>query len=76
MKMVRGMKDAEADTFVTDCPLSALRITHETGKPCMHPIEAVALALGLEEEREGVPEGAHASSEKTEAEKRNEEDRP
>ena len=75
MKMVRSMKDAEAGTFVTDCPLSALRITHETGKPCMHPIEAVALALGLEDERQGVPEGAHLSSEDAEK-KDHEEDRP
>ena len=77
LKMIRGMKESEADLFVTDCPLSALRITHETGKACMHPIEAVALALGIETKREGVPEGAHVSGDESrDAEKAHEEDRP
>ena len=58
-KLIRGMRESEADLYVTDCPLSALRIAHETGKPCVHPIEAIAKAYGLGEK--GVPAGAHES---------------
>ena len=46
-KMVRGIEDAEADTVVTDCSLSALRIGKENGVVPMHPVEALAKAYGL-----------------------------
>jgi glycerol-3-phosphate dehydrogenase subunit C len=35
---------------VTDCPLSALRIVHETGRRVLHPVEAVSEAYGLSAE--------------------------
>jgi len=46
-RLVRGIADVEADTVVTDCSLSALRIGKENGVLVMHPIEAVARAYGL-----------------------------
>lgn len=48
-KMVRGIEAVEADTVVTDCSLSALRIGKENGVQPMHPIQAVARAYGLVE---------------------------
>jgi glycerol-3-phosphate dehydrogenase subunit C len=60
-KLIRGMRESEADLFLTDCPLSALRISHETGKRCVHPIEAIAEALGLG--APAVPSGSHISPE-------------
>ena len=46
-KMVRGIDAEEADTVVTDCQLSALRIGQENGVRPVHPIQAVARAYGL-----------------------------
>jgi glycerol-3-phosphate dehydrogenase subunit C len=46
-KLVRGINDAEAETIVTDCSLSALRIGKENGVHVLHPIEALAQAYGL-----------------------------
>jgi len=46
-KLVRAVDDAEAQTVVTDCPLSALRISKENGVPVMHPVEALAEAYGI-----------------------------
>jgi glycerol-3-phosphate dehydrogenase subunit C len=46
-KLVRGVEDAEPDTVVTDCSLSALRIGKENGVAPMHPVEALARAYGL-----------------------------
>ncbi len=46
-KLTRGINDAEADTVVTDCSLSALRIGKENGVQVLHPVEALAQAYGL-----------------------------
>jgi len=46
-KLARGIENAEPALVVTDCPLSALRIRKETGRPALHPIEALARAYGL-----------------------------
>ncbi len=46
-KLIRGMREAEADRVVTDCPLSALRLSFELGVKVVHPIEALAEAYGL-----------------------------
>jgi glycerol-3-phosphate dehydrogenase subunit C len=48
-KLTRGISSDEADTVVTDCSLSALRIGKENGVSPMHPIEAMAWAYGLTE---------------------------
>jgi hypothetical protein len=37
----------EAQTVVTDCSLSALRIAKENGVPVLHPVEALAEAYGI-----------------------------
>ncbi|MBI2390432.1 MAG: 4Fe-4S dicluster domain-containing protein [Deltaproteobacteria bacterium] len=60
-RLLRGMRDAEAQLFASDCPLAALRIAHELGSACKHPIEILAWAYGFP--LEGVEEGAHAAPE-------------
>ena len=67
-KLVRAVNDAEATTVVTDCPLSALRISKENGVPVMHPVEALAEAYGIrvgdpthvKNERQVQDEAGHA----------------
>ena len=54
-KLVRGFRDSEARLYVSDCPLSALRISREVGVRCMHPIEVLAMAYGIRPE--GVEQG-------------------
>ncbi len=46
-KLVRAVETAEARLVVSDCPLSALRIQHESGVEVIHPMEALARAYGL-----------------------------
>ena len=46
-KLARGVRDAEAELVVTDCPLSALRIAKENGADAIHPAEALARAYGV-----------------------------
>jgi glycerol-3-phosphate dehydrogenase subunit C len=46
-KLVRGVASVEAQTVVTDCPLSALRIAKENGVAVKHPIESLADAYGV-----------------------------
>jgi glycerol-3-phosphate dehydrogenase subunit C len=49
-KLLRGMRDAAPELYVSDCPLSALRLNKELQIRTMHPIEALALAYGLLDE--------------------------
>ena len=49
-KLLRQMREAEPDLHVTDCPLSALRMSHELGVRVVHPIEALEMAYGLADE--------------------------
>jgi glycerol-3-phosphate dehydrogenase subunit C len=46
-KLVRGVASVEAQTVVTDCPLSAQRIAKENGVVVKHPIESLADAYGV-----------------------------
>jgi glycerol-3-phosphate dehydrogenase subunit C len=46
-KLVRGIDQAEPAHVVTDCALSARRILAETGRPPLHPVEALAEAYGI-----------------------------
>ncbi len=46
-RLLRGMRDAEPDLYVSDCPLSALRLDKELGIRTMHPVEALAYAYGF-----------------------------
>ncbi len=50
-RLVAAVDEDETDLVVTDCPLSALRIQKENGVEAIHPIEALARAYGLEEEK-------------------------
>ena len=47
-KLVEGVVDAGPDLVISDCSLAGLRVAHETRRPVLHPIEALALAYGLE----------------------------
>jgi glycerol-3-phosphate dehydrogenase subunit C len=55
-KLVRQVEEETAvdGLVVTDCALSALRITKETRRRVLHPVEAVCEAYGLGEPRAGV----------------------
>jgi glycerol-3-phosphate dehydrogenase subunit C len=46
-KLKRGIDNVQAKIVVTDCSLSALRITQENGVEPLHPAEALARAYGL-----------------------------
>jgi glycerol-3-phosphate dehydrogenase subunit C len=46
-KLTRGMEEADAAVFVTDCMLSAQRIQKENGVAVVHPVQALALAYGV-----------------------------
>lgn len=46
-KLVRGIDNVEPKLVVTDCPLSAQRIGHETDFTPLHPAEALARAYGI-----------------------------
>jgi glycerol-3-phosphate dehydrogenase subunit C len=47
-RLVGEVEAVEPELVVTDCTLSARRLEHETGRPTIHPIEALARAWGLE----------------------------
>lgn len=68
-KLVRGVAESECDVAVTDCTLSALRLSHEgrvNEKPTrvIHPVEALAEAYGLGDAvgTEGIVPGGRAES--------------
>ncbi len=46
-RLVREVKDSEADVVVSDCTLAGLRMVKENGARVLHPVEAVAWAYGL-----------------------------
>ena len=46
-KLKRGIDNVQPKMVVTDCSLSALRITQENGIEPLHPAEALARAYGL-----------------------------
>ena len=46
-KLGKELKDTEPDLIASDCPLSALQITQDMGKPVIHPIQVIARAYGL-----------------------------
>lgn len=51
------MRSAEADLWVTDCPLSALRFEQACGKRALHPIEVLARAYRADGFPQAVPPG-------------------
>jgi Fe-S oxidoreductase len=48
--LTSSLLDVDAEVIATDCPLSALRIEEQTGKPAHHPIVLLRNAYGLEED--------------------------
>jgi glycerol-3-phosphate dehydrogenase subunit C len=58
-RLLRGLRDVEPTIYSSDCPLAALRISHELKGACKHPIEILAYAYGFGAEGASVtPEGA------------------
>jgi hypothetical protein len=47
--MARAIDQEQPDMIVTDCSLAGLRIEKENGRAPLHPIEALAIAYGLDE---------------------------
>jgi Fe-S oxidoreductase len=47
----RGVNESNADIVATDCSLAGLQIQQGAGRVTMHPIEVLAKAYGIEEER-------------------------
>lgn len=47
----RGVNESDAGTVATDCSLAGLQIQQGTGRETIHPIEVLAKAYGIEEER-------------------------
>ncbi|MEW6248117.1 MAG: heterodisulfide reductase-related iron-sulfur binding cluster [Nitrospirota bacterium] len=48
-KVVRQVKEAQADLVASDCPLAALQIDQagQAGRPTLHPIQIIKQAYGL-----------------------------
>ncbi|MBI2360749.1 MAG: anaerobic glycerol-3-phosphate dehydrogenase subunit C [Deltaproteobacteria bacterium] len=49
--LVREIRESRADFTASDCPLAGLQIQEGSGKRTLHPVQVVAIAYGLEEER-------------------------
>ncbi|MEM7305761.1 MAG: heterodisulfide reductase-related iron-sulfur binding cluster [Planctomycetota bacterium] len=60
-KAFDGMKDKEAETWVTDCPLAALQFEQHAGVRPIHPMTALARAYRADGfEKKIDPEGSEA----------------
>jgi glycerol-3-phosphate dehydrogenase subunit C len=59
-KLVDGIASHEPSLVVSDCTLASLRIAHENQVEVLHPVEALALAYGLEVAGENRPGSEHA----------------
>ena len=55
-RLIRSMREAEPELIASDCPLSAMRLNHELGADCRHPIELLARAYGFGDEGETAKE--------------------
>ena len=58
LRMAKAIENEEPDLVITDCSLASLRILKENGRPALHPIQALAVAYGLDD----VPGLAGASA--------------
>jgi glycerol-3-phosphate dehydrogenase subunit C len=66
LRMVKAIENEEPELVVSDCNLAALRIRKENQRTVLHPVQALALAYGLESAEElglGSPE-RHEESER------------
>lgn len=48
LRMAKAIENEEPELVVTDCSLAGLRILKENGRPALHPIQALAVAYGLD----------------------------
>ncbi|MCH7554115.1 MAG: anaerobic glycerol-3-phosphate dehydrogenase subunit C [Chloroflexi bacterium] len=46
-RLFEDMQDAEADIFVTDCPLASMQIEHATERRPVHPMQVLKTAYGI-----------------------------
>ncbi len=46
-RLGKEIQETEPDLIASDCPLSALQITQDTGKSVVHPIQVIEKAYGL-----------------------------
>jgi len=46
-KLFNDIRDAKAETAVSDCPLAQIQIEQGTGMKALHPVEVIARAYGL-----------------------------
>lgn len=49
LRMAKAIENEEPALVVTDCSLAGLRILKENGRPALHPIQALAVAYGLDD---------------------------
>jgi glycerol-3-phosphate dehydrogenase subunit C len=63
-KLVRAVRDVEPKMVVSDCTLAGLRIGHENAVEVFHPIEALAMAYGLDFEQERRPGADESTAER------------
>jgi Fe-S oxidoreductase len=61
-KAFDGMKEAEPDTLVTDCPLAAIQFDQALGTRPIHPMEVLSRAYSAN----GFPTPIHPSITPTE----------
>jgi glycerol-3-phosphate dehydrogenase subunit C len=48
LRMAKAIENEEPSLVITDCSLAGLRILKENGRPALHPIQALAVAYGLD----------------------------
>ena len=46
-RLFSDMQEAEADVFVSDCPLASTQILHATGRKPIHPMQVLKTAYGI-----------------------------
>jgi Fe-S oxidoreductase len=61
-KAFDGMRDTNADLWVTDCPLSAIQFEQACGKQALHPVEVLARAYQPDGFAQAIPPPAGNST--------------
>lgn len=49
LRMAKAIENEAPDLVITDCSLASMRIVKENGRPALHPVQALAVAYGLDE---------------------------
>jgi glycerol-3-phosphate dehydrogenase subunit C len=65
LRLAKAIENEEPALVVTDCSLAGLRILKENGRPALHPIQALAVAYGLDDVPglDAAPEAGEAQEE-------------